>query len=43
MSVPTTYSLHSFIRDPQGANFASTFNALYIFITVVVYAAAAFI
>lgn len=43
MSVPTTYSLHSFIRDPQGANFASTFNALYIFITVAVYAAAAFI
>ncbi len=43
MSVPATYSLHSFIKDPRGANFASTFNALYIFITIAVYAAVAFI
>jgi predicted permease len=40
MSVPTTYSLQSFIKDRQGANFASTVNALYIFVTIAVFAAA---
>ena len=43
MSVPAACSLHSFIRDPQGANSAPAFNALYFFITAAVYAAAAFI
>ena len=39
MSTPTTYSLQSFIRDKNGANYASTVNALYIFVTIAVFAA----
>ena len=41
MSVPTTYSLQSFIKNREGANFASTVNALYIFVTIAVFAVAA--
>lgn len=40
MAVPTSYSLQSFIKDPDGANFASTVNALYIFVTIVVFTVA---
>jgi len=40
MSAPTTYSLQSFIKDPKGASYASTVNALYIFVTIAVFAVA---
>lgn len=40
MSAPPTYSLQSFIKDSKGANYASTTNALYIFVSIAVYAAA---
>lgn len=40
MSAPATYSVQSFIKDPRGANFASTVNALYIFVTIAVFAVA---
>lgn len=40
MSAPPTYSLQSFIKDPKGANYASTVNALYIFVSIAVFAAA---
>lgn len=39
MSAPPTYSLQSFIKDPKGANYASTVNALYIFVSIAVFAA----
>ena len=40
MSAPPTYSLQSFIKDQKGANYASTVNALYIFVSIAVFAAA---
>ena len=40
MSAPATYSLQSFIKNPKGASYASTVNALYIFVTIAVFAVA---
>lgn len=40
MSAPPTYSLQSFLKDPKGANYASTVTALYIFVSIAGFAAA---
>jgi predicted permease len=43
MSVPTTFSMQTYIRDPGGSTYVSTTNSLYVLCTVVIYAAAAFL
>lgn len=41
MSAPATFSMQSFVRDERGGSYVSTANALYCFVSIAVYAAAA--
>ncbi|MCI6756733.1 MAG: permease [Lachnospiraceae bacterium] len=41
MSVPTTFSMQTYIRDPEGSTYVSTTNSLYVLCTVAIYIAAA--
>ncbi len=41
MSAPTTFSMQSFVRNPDGSAYVSTVNALYFAVSLVVFAVAA--
>jgi malate permease and related proteins len=41
MSAPTTFSMQSFVRDPNGSAYVSTVNALYFVVSLAVFAVAA--
>lgn len=41
MSAPTTFSMQTYIRDPEGSGFVSTTNSLYVVVTILVYAVCA--
>lgn len=41
MSAPTTFSMQTYVRDPEGSSFISTTNSLYIVVTILVYAVCA--
>jgi hypothetical protein len=43
MSVPTTFSMQTYIRDPEGCSYVSTTNSVYMIITIIVYAICAYI
>ena len=43
MSVPTTFSMQTYIKDPEGCSYVSTTNSVYMMITIIVYAVCAFI
>lgn len=43
MSVPTTFSMQTYIKDPEGCSYVSTTNSIYMIITIMVYAVCAFI
>lgn len=41
MSAPASFSMQTYIRDPEGSSFISTTNSLYIIVTILVYAVCA--
>ena len=41
MSAPATFSMQSFVKDARGGHYVSTANALYCFVSIAVFAAAA--
>lgn len=41
MAVPTTFSMQTYIRDPEGSTYVSTTNSIYVLCTVVIYGIAA--
>ncbi len=43
MSVPTTFSMQTYIKDPEGCSYVSTTNSVYMIITIVAYAICAYI
>ncbi|WP_051205822.1 AEC family transporter [Butyrivibrio sp. FC2001] len=42
MSVPTTFSMQTYIKNPEGCSYVSTTNSVYMIITIIVYAICAF-
>ncbi|WP_408071721.1 permease [Butyrivibrio sp. JL13D10] len=43
MSVPTTFSMQTYIRNPEGCSYVSNTNSIYMIITIIAYAICAFI
>jgi hypothetical protein len=43
MSVPTTFSMQTYIKDPDGCSYISTTNSIYMIVTIIAYAVCAFI